>query len=1020
MQLWSASSHCWRRRCSRTAARSPHSTFRSRAPSALLTAFAAACLIAAAPALATAQDAVGGIVLSESTLQPVPAAQVAIQGTTRATTTDQNGRFLFDQVQAAEVTLTVRRIGYRPATQVARPGQTNLRILLADRAVDLDEVVVTGTAGAQARREIGNAVTQVNVAQVTEVTQINSFQELLNARVPGLVIQPGSGSVGTGSRIRVRGVASLSLRNEPLIYVDGVRIDNQNTTGPSNQGFGSSSISRFNDINPDDIESIEVIKGPAAATLYGTEAANGVIQIITKRGAAGPPRWNATVRQGVNFLANPEGLFPTNYQVVDGDTVTIRIVDLENARGTPIFRTGRVQQYDLSLTGGGERARYFVSGGYEQSEGAERSNDLDRYNTRVNVSLNPTDRMDLDVRMGYTTGVTHVSAEGGFGGRVWSTVLADARNLSNPQRRGFHTGTPEAYDLLNNFEQGINRFVGSLQARHNTTSWLSQRLTFGVDLTREDNSYFEPRVDSMAPGTPHQAVWGSTALGSRQVTNRSLNHRTVDYSATGRFSLTPGISSATTLGGQYYRSLREFVFASGQVFPAPGLSAVSATTTNRVNAQDLEEEVSIGLFVQQQFGFGGRLYVTGAVRSDDHSAFGQNFDRVYYPKASVSWVLSEEEFWPFAFAESFRLRAAFGQSGKAPANYAALRTYSPVSGPGDSPAVTPQFIGNPDLGPERSSEIEVGFDASFLEDRLGLEFTYYDKRTRDAILEREIAPSIGFSGFQPFNIGRLSNKGTEAVIRGRPLQRAQTSLDLSLSLATNSNRLVDLGLDGVEWVSAGGFLRHQVGLPVGALFDRRIVSAELNAAGQAINVMCDDGQGGAVACASAPEVYQGRTIPKVEGAFASTLTLFGQVRVYALFDFKRGHRKIDGDTRVRCAFFGGRCRENFYPHEFDPIRIAGIQSSPAISDWLMDDASFTKFRELSVSYTLPERISGWVGADAASVSLAGRNLHTWTNYGGLEPEAMFLGGTRGGNHGAWQQTMMPQLRQWVTTLNVRF
>ncbi len=1019
MYLWSASSFVRRRRRTPNAPPSPRPAVRSLA-TGLLSALAAACFITAAPAAVMAQEAVGGVVLSESTLQPVPAAQVTIQGTGRATTTDQNGRFRFEAIQQAEVTLAVRRIGYRAATQVARAGDTNLRILLADRAVDLDAIVVTGTAGAQARREIGNAVTQVNVAEITQLTQINSFQELLNARVPGLVIQPGSGSVGTGSRIRVRGVASLSLRNEPLVYVDGVRIDNANTTGIANQGFGSSSISRFNDINPDDIESIEVIKGPAAATLYGTEAANGVIQIITKRGAAGPPRWSATIKQGANFLPNPEGLFPTNYQVVAGDTVTIRIVDLENARGTPIFRTGRVQQYDLNVSGGAERIRYFVSGGFEQSEGAERSNDLERYNARVNVSLNPSDRMDLDVRMGYTSGVTNLSAEGGFGGRVWSTVLADARNLANPQRRGFHTGTPEAYDLLNNFEQGVNRFVAGIQARHRTTAWLDQRLTFGVDLTREDNIYFQPRVDSMAPGTPHQAVWGSTALGAKEVINRSLNYRTVDYSATGRFSLTPDITSSTTVGGQYYRSLREFVLASGSIFPAPGLTAVSATTTNRVNAQDLEEEVSIGLFVQQQFGFRDRLFITGAVRSDDHSAFGQNFDRVYYPKVSASWVMSDETFWPFAFTESFRLRAAYGESGKAPANYAALRTYGPVSGPGDSPAVTPQFIGNPDLGPERSSEVEVGFDAAFLQDRLGLEFTYYDKQTRDAILEREIAPSAGFSGFQPFNIGRLSNKGTELVVRGRPLQRERTTLDLSLSLATNSNRLVDLGLDGVEFVSAGPLWRHQVGLPVGALFDKRIVSAELNAAGQAINVMCDDGQGGAMACANAPAVYLGRTTPDLEGAFSSTLTLFRQFRVYALFDFKRGHRKIDGDTRVRCAFFGGRCRENFYPHEFDPKRIAGIQSSPLISDWFIDDASFTKFRELSVTYTLPDRVSGWVGADGAALTLSGRNLYTWTSYGGLEPEAMFLGGSRGGNHGAWQQTMMPQLRQWITTLNVRF
>ena len=338
-------------------------------------------------------------------------------------------------------------------------------------------------------------------------------------------------------------------------------------------------------------------------------------------------------------------------------------------------------------------------------------------------------------------------------------------------------------------------------------------------------------------------------------------------------------------------------------------------------------------------------------------------------------------------------------------------------------AVTPQNIGNPNLKPERGKEIELGFDAGFLDDRLGLEFTYYRKKTVDEILQREIAPSIGFPpvfpGAQYFNAGSVLNQGIELLARGRPYDRGPVSVDMTLNLSTNSNRIESL-LQGVTSVSAGTFLQHRVGFPVGSWFGRKVVSADLDANGTAINVLCDNGSGGTVACGSAPNVYLGRTIPNFEGAFGTTVTLWGRLRLYGLLDAKTGYRKMDGNTRVRCTVVGEFCRENFYPLEFDPKRIAGIQSGGSIVDYLIDDASFLKLREVSASYTLPERWAGAVGATRASVTLAGRNLYTWTRYGGLEPEAMFLGGTRGGNFSAWEQTDLPQLTQWTVTVNLGY
>jgi TonB-linked SusC/RagA family outer membrane protein len=998
----------------------------SRSRSCLL---AAVALLVGAPALAQ-QGTIAGTVITEGTNAPVASAQVTIVGQSIGTIADASGRFrlTLPQQQTGEVELDVRRIGYRQARQRVQVGDENVRVVLSERSIDLEAVVTTGTVGASARKELGNAVSRIDAAEEANKGTVKSLQDLLNGRAAGVVIQPATGAVGSGSRIRVRGAGSFALRSEPLIYVDGVRTVNDPATGPTNQAFGSSSISRLNDINPDDIESIEIIKGPAAATLYGTEASNGVIQIITKKGAAGRARWNLTMKAGVNYLDDPEGRFWTNYQCSitppagticpAANVTTLDIVEREKQAGRNIWQTGQVSDVDLNVTGGSQTFNYFLGGGIEDTEGAEPNNAVRRHSGRANLTLVPSEKLTIGFNIGYVNGLTKLSPEAGFGGRVWTTVLADPRNLAD-QRRGFHSQTPEQYDAIYHFDQRVDRVTGGLHLTHTPLGWFRHRLNLGLDRTSENNVTFFPRVEALI------APVGSDALGFKSITDRRIVYSTVDYAATGQWTLSPSLATSTSIGAQYYRNMTDSIIGSGSIFPAPGLSALSATTVSRSNAQDRLEDVTIGFYAQQQLSWRDRLFLTAAVRADDNSAFGQNFDRVYYPKFSASWVVSDESS-ALPFLNTLRLRAAYGESGKQPTTFSAIRTYIGVTGPNDGPAVTPQVIGNKDLGAERGKEIEAGFEAAALDDRIGVDFTYYRKRTVSAILERELAPSLGIPGTQPFNAGEIRNSGIELLARARPISRDKLAWDMSVSLATNDNEVISLGreFDSLsldrQWVTAATALRHQVGYPVGSWFEKRITSATLNASGIATNVMCDNGAGGEVACANAPLVYLGRTTPDLEGAFTNTLTLWKNLRLFTLIDFKRGYRKLDGNTRVRCGFFGGRCRENVFPQEFDPKRIAAIQSSNVLIDYLIDDASFTKLREVSATYTLPDAWAAYARASRASISLAGRNLYTWTDYGGLEPEAFFLGGSRGGGHSIWEQTTLPQLAQWVVAVNLAF
>ena len=336
--------------------------------------------------------------------------------------------------------------------------------------------------------------------------------------------------------------------------------------------------------------------------------------------------------------------------------------------------------------------------------------------------------------------------------------------------------------------------------------------------------------------------------------------------------------------------------------------------------------------MQEQLGWRDRLFLTAALRSDDASAFGSGFNRVTYPKYSVSYVISDEPWFKVPVLgnrlSSLRLRAAYGEAGKAPSTYSALRTYGSASGPGDTPAVTPLFIGNPNLGPERGKEIELGFDASMLDDRLGIEYTYYNKKTVDAILNRQIAPSTGIPSTQPFNAGAIRNWGNELQVRANPLRTRNANLDLTFNFANNDNRVLAL-FDTVSFVSSGSFTRQAIGYDAFGFWERHVTGAKLDANGKLIlsTLMCSNGKGGQVQCAGAdnafgtaddaPLVYLGRSVPPHEGSIAANLGLWSRFHVSTFVDFKQGHKKIDGNTRV--ALHAGHRQP--VPREFLPARL---------------------------------------------------------------------------------------------------
>src|SRR5438270_4108124 len=838
---------------------------------------ALAAVVLVPVAVAHAQGGtISGVVLDRNQ-GPLEGAQVTVRGTRLGSQTDANGRFRIAGVEGTAATLDIRRLGYRATTATATVG-TEALVSMEPASVNLDAVVVTGQPGSTNKRTLGVDIAQIDASSITAKAPINSVQNLINGRAPGVTILQNSGVIGSGATVRVRGVSSFALSNQPLIYVDGVRVDSAQGTGPLNQSFGASTTTRWNDFNPDDIESIEIVKGPAAATLYGTEAANGVIQIITKKGAQGKPAWDLTVRGGTNAFANQDSRLWTNYgpDPVTGQIVALNIAKREADAGNPIFKTGHMQSYDMGVGGGSQTFRYRVSGSFKKDGGVTPTNLLKNYGGRANFTLNPTDRIQVESNLAYLTGRTDLAAEAGYGGTTWTTYYATPTNLTfsngTPKpNNGFYSALPEAYYKQYQMYQDVNRFTGSVNVTHNPVAWFSHHLTLGTDQGQEYNEEL-----SAVHNDPNFSYFFGTDAdsGYKSVFTRENTYSSLTYGGTLKSALA-ALTASTSYGVDFFRRNTKYVSAYGEDFPGPGLTALSSTTSARTGSETSVENNTVGVYGQEQLGFRDRLFLTGGIRSDNNSSFGANFKRVYYPKVSASWVVSEEPFYRLPFVNTLKLRSAYGQTGQAPLPYSAVPYFTATTGPNGSAAVVPASRGNPDLGPERGYETEVGFDAGFLNDRMGVEFTHFTGGTKNAILDRPVAPSSGYPGTQLVNAGKISKHGNEIMFRATPVANARTSWDLTFSTSTNHTKVVDLG--GQTFISPSANIRHTVGYPVGAWWGKRVVDATIDpTTGRATSVLCDPGAtGGApVLCANAPLVFLGNTTPTSEGAFSSTLSFF--------------------------------------------------------------------------------------------------------------------------------------------------
>ena len=1027
---------------------------RRAAPVVAATALAFA-IVAARPAPAFAQAATGTVIDSKSG-RPLPDAVVTnTSGTVnQQARTNIRGEFRLDFTGTAS--LRVTRVGFQPLTVSATAG-TPVRIQLVELVVKLDELVVTGTVGEQTTRSLGNAIGRVSVADNIVIAPPAKLQDMLSVNVPGVRIIRASGAIGSGGTTRIRGSGSISLTNEPLIYIDGIRSNNDAAASSGAFNFAQEAPSRINDLNPEDIESIEVLKGPSAATIYGTEASNGVIQVITKRGRTGRPVVDFRFDAGANWLQNPDGRYPSNYYYSQREkkVVEFNVLKFNKARGFPdVFSTGVPIAFGGSVSGGTDNLRYYFSTDFNRDEGMVDYNYQNKYSARANLTYTSTDNK---FKVDFSLGGVRSRLRGASGFQPITTSILWACNFPgceptgpdttktgyNDAGHGYQFYRPEDYSMAQAYDN-VDRTTFSLKFTHRPTSWLRQSLTVGPDFTNvKGSNLIEKAPDER--GFP----FFDLSAGFKQSGQNRQTFLTLDYNASGDWNISKSLLSTTSAGVQYYYKQFDQVFGSGQSFAIPGPSDISGGSLIS-SGERFQENKTFGVYAQQQFAYKNRFFLTGALRADDNSAFGSQFSAVYYPKVSLSWVASEEPFLANSRVFStLKFRGAWGRAGQAPDIFSAIRTYQPKVGSSGLGGVSPQNFGNAGLKPEVGQEFELGFDASLFNNRIGIEFTYYNKSIKDAILSLPLKPSRGFPGQQFLNIGETNNKGIEIGLDFSPIQAKNVGLDLRATFSTNESIITDMGGQPPAFVG-GSFIQqwNLQGYAPSSFWYKRVKGSKVQSipiagiplplgfdatcAGSTQIPKSDLGlEGGAdVPCSEAFAVNYGRPTPSWSGALSATLTLNRRLRILALVDALGGNNVLVGDVAAVHAFF---LSSKQVLEGSDPV-LSGILGNAFLNGDAngigvsgMFKGGFARLRTVSASYEFPTRVARLFGASRGTFTLAAENMaFLWRaqkeafGVGWIDPEITpNRASDTTGNFGYTQESW-PQAARIRTTVRLTF
>ena len=973
-------------------------------------------VLMAAPLVLAAQETgtVRGRVTDAASGQAVSDARLTIEGTSVATTSRGNGEYVFAAVPTGRHVLVARRVGYAPArgeVEVAAGQTVTADFGLRAAAVALDEVVVSGVGAPAEKRVVGNTIEVVDGAAIANAAGATAIDAALQGRVAGAWISQNSGIPGGGVSIRLRGTNSILGGAEPLYVVDGVIVDNSAdalisiSANASGGGRGNSALTnRLGDISPEDIDRIEVLKGAAAAALYGSRANNGVIQIFTRRGRSGRPRVTASTDVGLSSTPNR---YELNMSPNAGWTDSIYF---RKAVGSPVqrydiqddvFRTALSATTALALSGGSGGTSYYLSGSRSDAEGIVRPQTYERTNVHGSFTQELSPRLRVTATGSYIQSRQELIPEGEQTQGLLTAIVFTPTTF-NPafnDTLGIYPYNPvlgpNPFTVLEQFEapEAVTRFVGGVEATYQPNTDITVRYLLGLDDYRQEAKYLQPPLST-----------GATFLGSIQNPlrmSRQMNH---DLTATHSAQLSPLMGASTTLGFRYATDFVNEVRAAASNLP-PGQELVGGAV--QTATQGVTEFRTVGGFAEERVSFSDRLFVNAGVNYEASSAFGADRRWQLFPRVSASYLLHDAPF----FGESalgntvstLRLRAAYGQTGgQPPSAYTRFENYIPVSYAGKPGLVASVTAGNGELKPERQREIEGGFDLGFLEDRALVEFSYYHKRTFDLVLGVPQPPSTGVTT-RLENVGELTNRGWELAVSTVNVNRPGIGWRSRLSLSHNKNRVEKLVTSGDTLVF--GYLNAVTeGQPIGAFFggfylrnpDGSIAYAPVTVPvfgsvmlpRRALDTLPDGSIVGRSKIIGDPN-------PDLIASLLNTFDVGRHVQVSVLLDGRFGNDVANFTRRITELFGVDKVVEREISGDTIPRTFSlNPAGRSLIYEEYIEDGSYVKLREVALRIRFERPFGGLLDAETMDLRLAGRNLVTWTSYGGLDPEInLFSGNT---------------------------
>lgn len=998
------------------------------------------------------------------------------------TATDQEGNYtlevpktLFGGQTNPVITIEARFMGYKTISKDITLSKDEITqdFVLNEDILNLETVIVTGQGTKISKEKLGITIGSVSAQEVVNSNETNIISAIAG-KVANVEVTSSAGDPGASSYIRIRGAHSITGGTQPLIVVDGSPVNNQEL-GVSVAGV--SQENRASDIDPNDIASIEILKGAAASALYGSRAQNGVILITTKSGKPGVLRASYKVEYSFDDVTNLQPLQTMYGQGYNGKVYPGISVSWgpKLSAGTPIydhskeiFKTGHLFNQYLNVSGGNEWTTYYLSGGRTYQAGTIKGNQDYVRNT---VRLKASQRINANINVTANFAYSNVASKRIQKGSNLSGVLLgawrtppDFNNLPyldpvtglhrsyrypNPTLLVRTRGYDNPFFVVNEQVNSTNvgRVFGNVILDYNPYDWLNINYTLGNDYSNDERRTVLPPSSSSQP--------------AGVITRAKYTYQETDGNLiiTAKKQFAPANLEVTLLLGQNFNQRKYNRFTTtGYTMGVVGFNHLDNTSSY---APSEYEYVIRGesYFGQVQLNMFNQLYINAGLRNDGSSTFGASKSRHWYPKLSAAWDVTNSGYLKsFPWVSFAKVHAAYGVSGGQPPVYSTIvATYGTSTGAfGDgwgasltsSPFGYGGFYtsgskGNNNILPQRTKEFEAGVNFGFLKDRFGLDFTYYKDKTTDAIFSVQVPPSTGyFSQIQ--NAGTIQNEGIEVGINMQPLNIKNFKWNLNLIYARNKNIVLDLS--GAKYVGLGGFTSAQgiamKGFPLGVLygydfvkFGRGIVingeNIDQKYSGWKSGDMYIDASGYPIED-SQLRVF-GDPNPDWTGSVRTTFTLFNDITVSALFDIKQGGDVWDG-TQGALTFFGAAAKTadrgaktvfpGFGPGAGktvvkDQAYYMGVGNSfvgPSSAN--VEDGSYVKLREIAVAYTLRlSSIQDWTGIKSINIRLSARNLHTWTKYKGIDPETNLTGGT---NLRGLDYFNNPQTRSIVLSLRFNY